>query len=98
VAERLEPGSSVSIVARRHDVNANQVFTWGRELPLKKPPAAADGTMVPGEIVRERRQRRGDGRHCGAGVIEIEFDGGARVSIRGEVAPETPRRVFELLR
>ena len=26
VAETLEPGSSVSVVARRHDVNANQVF------------------------------------------------------------------------
>ena len=26
VAETLEPGSSVSIVARRHDVNANQLL------------------------------------------------------------------------
>jgi len=26
VAETLEPGSSVSVVARRHDVNANQLF------------------------------------------------------------------------
>jgi transposase-like protein len=26
VAETLEPGASVSIVARRHDVNANQAF------------------------------------------------------------------------
>jgi transposase len=32
VAETLEPGSSVSIVARRHDVNANQVFKWRREI------------------------------------------------------------------
>src|SRR5437773_12235057 len=32
VAETLEPGSSVSIVARRHDVNSNQVFKWRREL------------------------------------------------------------------
>ena len=27
VAETLEPGASVSIVARRHDVNANQLET-----------------------------------------------------------------------
>jgi hypothetical protein len=39
VAETLEPGSSVSIVARRYDVNANQLFLWRREL-MSKPPAA----------------------------------------------------------
>ncbi len=32
VAETLEPGTSVSVVARRHDVNANQVFTWRRQM------------------------------------------------------------------
>jgi transposase-like protein len=32
VAETQEPGSSVSIVARRHDVNSNQLFKWRREL------------------------------------------------------------------
>jgi len=28
VAETLAPGASVSRVARRHDVNANLLFTW----------------------------------------------------------------------
>ena len=28
VAETLQPGASVSVVARRHDVNANMLFTW----------------------------------------------------------------------
>src|ERR1700733_6541957 len=32
VAETDEPGASVSVVARRHDVNANQVFKWRCEL------------------------------------------------------------------
>lgn len=31
VAECEAPGSSVSIVARRHDLNANMLFTWLRE-------------------------------------------------------------------
>src|SRR4051794_39240388 len=31
VAETLGPGASVSLVARRHDVNANQLFTWCRK-------------------------------------------------------------------
>ena len=37
VAETLEPGSSVSIVARRHDVNANQLFKWRHELGGRRP-------------------------------------------------------------
>jgi transposase len=28
IRETLEPGTSVSMVARRHDINANVVFTW----------------------------------------------------------------------
>ncbi len=31
VAESYEAGVSVSVVARRHDVNANQVFGWWRQ-------------------------------------------------------------------
>ena len=30
VAESYQPGVSVSVVARRHDVNANLVFSWRR--------------------------------------------------------------------
>lgn len=30
VQETLEPGTSVSVVARRHDMNANVVFEWKR--------------------------------------------------------------------
>lgn len=30
VEETLAPGASVAVVARRHDVNANQVFMWRR--------------------------------------------------------------------
>jgi transposase len=32
VAETQVPGASVSIVARRHDVNSNQLFRWRRQL------------------------------------------------------------------
>jgi len=97
VAETLEPGASVSIVARRHDVNANQLFKWRRELLPKAVPAVAEGsTMVPVEIVAEqpRRRHRADRK----GIIEIEFGSGARVSLRGEVVPAVLRQVIELLR
>src|ERR1051326_393429 len=55
VAETLEAGSSVSIVARRHDVNANQLFKWRREMLPKGPPTEVEGApMVPVEIVARR--------------------------------------------
>ena len=97
VAETLEPGSSVSIVARRHDVNTNQLFKWRRELLPKAVPAVVEGgAMVPVEIVAERpRPRRRVDRK---GIIEIEFGSGARVSLRGEVVPAVLRQVIELLR
>lgn len=97
VAETLEPGASVSIVARRHDVNTNQLFKWRRELLPKAAPAVIEAsTMVPVEIVpeRPRRRRRVDRQ----GIIEIEFGNGARVSLRGEVVPAVLRQVIELLR
>jgi transposase len=96
VAETLEPGSSVSIVARRHDVNTNQLFKWRRELLPKAVPAVVEaGAMVPVEIMAERpRRRRADRK----GIIEIEFGSGARVSLRGEVEPAVLRQVIELLR
>jgi transposase len=99
VSETLEAGSSVSLVARRHDVNANQLFKWRRELLPQEPPAVAEGsTMLPVEIVAEPERRPPRRRVERAGFIEIEFDCGARVCIRGEVAPKTLRQVIELLR
>ena len=93
VAETLEPGSSVSIVARRHDVKANQLFQWRRQLVAKSP--ASGGTLLPVEIVPE--QDRGPRTESG-GSIEIELGNGARLRVRGAVAPEMLRRVIDLLR
>ena len=97
VAETLEPGASVSIVARRHDVNANQLFKWRREMELEQPPAAEQSvTMLPVTIAPEAVEARPRVRRTG--TIEITLAGGARVCVRGEVSPETLRRVIELLR
>ena len=53
VAETEVPGASVSIVARRHDVNSNQLFRWRRQL---LPKAAVESSaMVPVEIGRRWR-------------------------------------------
>src|SRR5438046_2095701 len=58
VAETLEAGSSVSLVARRHDLNANQLFTWRWGILQKEPPSVTEsGAMVPVEIVPEPETR-----------------------------------------
>ena len=94
VAETLAPGASVSIVARRHDVNSNQLFRWRRQLLPKA--VVESGAMVPVEIAPDEggRPRRTDRE----GVIEMAFGCGARVRVRGEVSSETLRQVIELLR
>ena len=59
VAETQAPGVSVSIVARRHDVNSNQLFRWRRQLLPKA--VVESGAMVPVEIAADGdRPRRPD--------------------------------------
>jgi transposase len=97
VAETLEPGASVSIVARRHDVNANQLFKWRREMAPEQPPGSEQSvTMLPVAITPEASEPRPRARR--SGTIEITLACGARVCVRGEVSPETLRQVIELLR
>jgi transposase len=93
VAETQAPGASVSVVARRHDVNSNQLFRWRRQLLPKA--AVESGAMVPVEIAADGDRPRRPDRD---GVIEIAFGCGARVRLRGEVSSETLRQVIELLR
>ncbi len=93
VAETQVPGASVSVVARRHDVNSNQLFRWRRQLLPKA--VVESGAMVPVEIAPDGGRPRRTDRD---GVIEIAFGCGARVRLRGEVSAETLRQVIELLR
>lgn len=87
VAALAEPGASVSIVARRYDVNANQLFKWRREFggssvattvaPVKLLPVEITPALVPAEAP-------GAGP---AGSIEIALRGGTKVRIKGVVDP-----------
>ena len=59
VEETLTPGASVSVVARRYDINANLLFKWKREAEAGqlggaawRPPAVAD--LVPIGVVGRR--------------------------------------------
>jgi transposase len=93
LAETQVPGASVSIVARRHDVNSNQLFRWRRQLLPKA--VVESGAMLPVAVAPDEGRPRRTDRD---GVIEIAFGCGARVRLRGEVSSETLRQVIELLR
>ncbi len=54
VAETYERGASVSEVARRHDLNANLLFSWRRVMGRVAPVSADEPTrFVPAVISTE---------------------------------------------
>src|SRR2546423_13664190 len=68
VAETQAAGALVSVVARSHDVNSNQLFRW--RLQLLPKAAVESGAMVPVEIAPDDGGPRRPGR---VGVIVIAF-------------------------
>jgi transposase len=55
VEECRQPGSSVSIVARRHDINANVLFRWRREYQLgilrPAPGSGGERSFLPAGVI-----------------------------------------------
>lgn len=94
VAATLAPGSSVSVVARRYDVNANQVFAWRRR--YRDDAAAADGLkLLPVTVVPDRSAGSAAGGE--SGLIEIELARGYRVRIGSGVKAAALRLVLDVL-
>jgi transposase len=54
VEETLLPGASVSRVARRHDVNANQVFYWRKLYREGKLGSRTDAQLVRVKVANDR--------------------------------------------
>jgi transposase len=95
VAETFEPGASVSVVARRHDLNANMLFTWRREVKqaatrMIEAPVA----FVAAEIAGERNSTASSA----TGRMEIAFPGGERVIVGVDVDAAALARVIKALR
>ena len=53
VEESLEDGASIAEVARRHDLNANLLFTWRRKLGVERSEQNAPMGIVPVTIASE---------------------------------------------
>ena len=94
VAASLEPGSSVSVVARRYDVNANQVFAW-RKRYREEVGAAAPLQLVPVTVTPDRAREPAPAST--SELIEIELAGGCRVRVGNGVKASALRLVLDVL-
>jgi len=101
VAASLEPGVTVSEVARSAGIYVSQLFRWRKDLCERVD--AGSSQLVPIEIVPAfappaveapaspgRRNRK-------SGMIEIELGGGRRVRVDRDVDAEALRRVLDVL-
>jgi transposase len=113
VAEAEAPGASVSVVARRHDLNANLLFTWRRQ--FRREECRADlgsAAFIPAVIAPDESAAAGEpavmSREHGAaikdrsgprppGLIEIILPGGRRVIVDKEVSAAALGRVIGVL-
>jgi transposase len=97
VAESKAGGSSVSAVARKHNIASSLLFRWRREFGGVKPPARTKPEFVavglpalrPGGGVPPPVRDRG--------LIEIELVGGRRLRVDGSVDAAALRRVIAAL-
>ena len=91
VLESFEAGASVSVVARRHDVNANQVFAWRK---LYWDGLLGGGGLVPVRIVADGPVASAPSPPIGAGRMTIELGCGARVVVDAGVDGSALSRVL----
>ena len=88
VAATLEPGASVSAVAREAGVHPSQLWGWRRQMR-----AAAPISFTPVQVAEEPPPIVA---HGSVGAIEIELSG-ARLRITGAVDPSTLTAVLAAL-
>jgi transposase len=96
VEATLQPGASVSRVARRHDVNANQVFHWRKLYREGRLGDCGTTKLLPVRVAEERtaREAEEDGIARRSGTIEIQLAKGT-VRVVGAVDVSVLRAAIE---
>ena len=106
VEETLQPGASVSRIAREHDINTNLIFTWRRQhgrgelvpshgapQPVALLPVHVTDAISPSAPPTPAAAKEIEPR---PGFIEIELPG-ASVRIHGRVEGDALRQVLDAL-
>ncbi len=87
--QTMAPGVSVSQVARRYAMNANQIFNWLKDERFAPSPDETDtAVFLPIEVCSEPKPLPSvlePGTACGShGRVEIALSNGHRVTTEGE--------------
>jgi len=84
----------VSQVARRYDVNANQVFNWLKDTRFSPDEVADDqASFLPIEIIATA-QHEDTAPVVAGGRIEFDLAGGHRLLINGSYDPDALARLI----
>ncbi len=94
VVESREPGASVSLVARRHDVNANQVFAWRRLVRDGRLGGGGAGAFLPVTVIAGAGPPEPASR---SGRMEILLGPRTRVVVDATVDAAALARVLDVL-
>jgi transposase len=94
VAESLEPGASVSRIARRHGVSPGQLFTWRRE--AMRSASGGDAASTPAFVPVSISEPTSPSPRQSSS-IEIEVHG-ARIHVRDVVDETALRAVLSAVR
>jgi transposase len=110
VKETHVRGASVATVARRHDLNPNQVFAWrqlyrrgllepkaAQESPPLLPVKVSTPTVLPTERARPTEPRNRGWSKRSSRLIEIKLCNGHSIVLHGQIDAEALSRVIDLL-
>lgn len=98
VEETLVPGASVARVARRHEVNANQVFYWRKLYCEGRLGISVATPLLPVKVKTERPPRalQDNNALLSAGTMEVKLLRGT-LRVAGSVDVLALRTVLECL-
>ena len=95
VDESLEDGASLAEVARRHDLNANQLFTWRRQFGIEAVELKNLAPILPVTITSEIAAEDSD--PGSSGQMEIVLAEGDRILVWSDVDSAALTRVLKAL-
>jgi len=95
VDESLEEAASIAEVARRHDINANQLFTWRRQFGVERAEPKDIAQILPVTIAADTSGEESD--PGSSGQMEILLAEGDRIIVWADVETAALTRVLKAL-
>jgi transposase len=105
VSEAMRSGTSVSVLSRRYDINANLIFRWMKLAGFeaeKKQQLIPVGVIAPPSVPLLKQDQGGRSSPTlsqgGPKLIEIELRDGTKVRIDGDVRLPVLQSVLKMVR